>query len=201
MPKRVRDDEAAAALAEGDPPRSEHYPNDDGSWERAQDDWLQRWQPGTALPARGDKKRRTEWDKVTKKHNRHASKPGAEPDAAAPAPAPPAPAPPSAEETTLPAYSRSWELRALRAMCLGRNIEYSVSDTNEDLLTKLAAAAAPPPPPAAAPVERDDAPDAPVHVQSIAELRRQCRALGVEYSISESNAQLAEKLAAAGQAA
>ena len=49
------------------------------------------------------------WDKLTKKHARHASKPGAEPDVAAPGPAPPL-----AEEMTLHANSRSWELRALR---------------------------------------------------------------------------------------
>ena len=100
----------------------------------------------------------------------------------------------------LPAYRRSWELRALRAMCLGRGVQYSVSDTNEDLLIKLAAPPPPaaPAPPTAVPAERDDAP---LHVQSIAELRRQCRALGVDYSISETTAQLAEKLAAAGPAA
>ena len=109
MPKRLRDDVATAAHAAAAPPRSDDYPDDDDSWVRAQDDWLQRWQPGTALPARGDKKRRTEWDKLTKKHARHASKPGAEPDVAAPGLAPPL-----AEEMTLPANSRSWELRALR---------------------------------------------------------------------------------------
>jgi len=195
MPKRVRDDEAAAAHAAGAPPRSDDYPGDD-SWWRAQDEWLRRWQPGAALPARSDKKRRTEWDKLTKKHARHASKAGAEPDAAAPA----GPAPSSAEETTLPAYSRGWELRALRAMCLGRGVEYSVSDTNEGLLVKLAAPPPPaaPQPPAAAPAERDDALP---HVQSIAELRRRCRELGVEYSISDAAGQLAELLAAAGPAA
>ena len=47
------------------------------------------------------------------------------------------------------------------------------------------------------PAERDDA----VHVQSIAELRRQCRVRGVEYSISDTSAQLVEKLAAASPAA
>ena len=97
MPKRLRDEQGAAAHAAGAPPRSDDYPDDD-SWERAQDEWLQRWQPGAALPARSDKKRRTEWDKLTKQHARHASKPGAGPDAAAPAPAPPGTALPSAEE-------------------------------------------------------------------------------------------------------
>ena len=197
MGKRVRDDEAAAAHAAGDPPRSDDYA-DDVSWERAQDEWLQRWQPGAALPARSDKKRRKEWDKLTKQHARHASKAGAEPDAAAPAGTPPGPAP---SETTLPAYCRGWELRALRAMCLGRGVEYSVSDTNDELLRKLAAPPPPaaPPHPAAAPAERQQ--NALPHVQSIAELRRRCRERGVEYSISDAAAQLAEKLAAAGPAA
>lgn len=35
---------------------------------------------------------------------------------------------------------RGWELKALRVMCLGRNVDVAPSDTNEDLLKKLAEA-------------------------------------------------------------
>ena len=80
---------ALCGCAAGAPPRSDDYPDDD-SWERAQNEWLQRWQPGAALPARGNKKRRTEWDKLTKKHARRARKVDTEPDEAAPAGSPPA---------------------------------------------------------------------------------------------------------------
>ena len=38
MPKRLRDDELAAARAAGLPPRSEDYPEDDSAWQRAQDE-------------------------------------------------------------------------------------------------------------------------------------------------------------------
>ena len=62
MPKRLRDDELAAARAAGLPPRSEDYPKDDSAWQRAQDEWLSSWQPETTLPPPEDKKRRQMWD-------------------------------------------------------------------------------------------------------------------------------------------
>lgn len=206
MPKRVRDYEVAAAKAAGDPPSSDDYPDQD-EWERQQDDWLERWQPGASLPPAGEKKRRTKWGQLTKKHARHAAAvgmPSKSSTTSFDAEAPGTDASPSdvpADETVdVPEYSRSWELRMLRAMCLGRGVDYNISDTNEELLSKLAGGALPaaPPPPSTAPAERADVP---VQTVGIAELRRQCRALGVEYSISDTPAQLKERLSAAGPAA
>ena len=93
----------------------------------------------------------------------------------------------------------------LRAMCLGRGVEYSVCDSNEELLSKLAAGVTPVHPspsddplPAAAMAGR---PDDLLPMLSISELRRQCRVRSVDYSISDTAAQLVEKLAAASPAA
>ena len=69
MPKRLSDAELDAALAAGEPPRSEEY-NDDGVWHAEQDRWLSSWQPGRVLPLPKEKQRRTEWDKLTKQHTR-----------------------------------------------------------------------------------------------------------------------------------
>ena len=110
-----------------------------------------------------------------------------------------------AEAHPVPAYSRRWELGMLRAMCLGRGVEYSVCDSNEELLSKLAAGVPPADPspsadplPAAAMASR---PDDLLPMLSISELRRQCRVRSVDYSISDTSAQLVEKLAAASPAA
>lgn len=209
MPKRLHPDERAAARAAGAPPHSEDYPDDDNMWHAAQDDWLERWQPGVQLPAVGDKKRRTNWNALTKTHKRHSAPEQDETEhgetvatTAGPSTAAPCDV---AEAHPVPAYSRSWEQRMLRAMCLGRGVEYSVSDTNEDLLSKLAAGVPPANPspsadplPAAAPADR---PDDLLPILSISELRRQCRVRGVDYSISDTSAQLVEKLAAASPAA
>lgn len=211
MPKRLQPDERAAALAAGAPPHSEDYPDDDDSWHAAQDDWLDRWQPGVRLPVVGDKKRRTEWNAHTKKHNRHfvagrkqdeTLVPHTIVNTAGSSTAAPCDV---AEAHSVPAYSRSWELSMLRAMCLGRGVEYSVSDSNEDLLSRLAAGTPPADPspsadqlPAAAPADRHEEL---LPILSISELRRQCRVRGVEYSISDTSVQLVEKLAAASPAA
>ena len=69
MPKRLSDAELDAALAAGEPPRSEEY-SDDDVWHEKQNEWLERWQPGRALPPPEEKHRRTEWDKLTKQHAR-----------------------------------------------------------------------------------------------------------------------------------
>jgi hypothetical protein len=69
MPKRIRDDEMDAALQAGDPPSSKDHPND-VDWYRAQSAWLQSWRSGVELPKPTDKNRRTEWDKLTKMHER-----------------------------------------------------------------------------------------------------------------------------------
>jgi len=39
-------------------------------WHEKQNEWLERWQPGRALPLPEEKQRRTEWDKLTKQHAR-----------------------------------------------------------------------------------------------------------------------------------
>ena len=70
MPKRLSDAELDAALAAGEPPRSQEYIDDD-VWHEKQNEWLERWQPGRALPPPPEEKhRRTEWDKLTKQHAR-----------------------------------------------------------------------------------------------------------------------------------
>ena len=58
MPKRLSDAELDAALAAGEPPRSEEY-NDDGVWHAEQDRWLSSWQPGRVLPLPKEKQRCT----------------------------------------------------------------------------------------------------------------------------------------------
>ena len=149
MPKRVQPEECAAALAAGDPPRSEDYPDDDDAWHDAQNDWFERWQPGNVLPPPGDKKRRTAWKDLTKKHARHveaaealpaATDPAAEePCAAAAAEAAPAAAraAPAAAPATTNINSRE-ALRDAHRQCLERGVEYSISDTLEELHKKLA---------------------------------------------------------------
>ena len=70
MPKRLRDDEMDAALAAGKPPESGDYA-EDPAWHRAQDSWLKKWRPtADKLPKPHNKRRRTEWDKLTKAHAR-----------------------------------------------------------------------------------------------------------------------------------
>ena len=49
MPKRFTGAQLDAALAVGEPPRSESVV-DDQLWHAAQDQWLARWQPGLILP-------------------------------------------------------------------------------------------------------------------------------------------------------
>ena len=217
MPKRLRPEQLEAAVAAGEAPRSEDYPGDDSTWYDEQDNWLARWQPRVALPARGNTRRRTEWNALTKKHQYHfeaaqaAQAGGDTPDPQlAPPEAPGHVAPPPVDVLSAE-YSRSWELHMLRRICLGRGVDHSVSDTNEDLLTKLASALLAQPAPVVAAPEPIPAPpntvppairgDAPLSMQTVADLRRQCRERGLEYSISETSQQLAEKLArAAGPA-
>ena len=208
MPKRLRPEELEAALAAGEAPYSEDYP-EDTAWHKEQEEWLARWQPGLELPARGNAKRRTEWNALTKKHQRHFETAQAGSERHGPQSTPleaPAPAAPPLPVADVPGaeYSRSWELHTLRHICLGRGVEYSLCDTNEYLLTKLASAlvaqpvipvvAIPAPPDTAPPSVRDDAP---LSMQTVADLRRRCRERGLEYSISETSQQLAEKLACA----
>lgn len=71
MPKLISSAEKAAAIRVGTPPSSDDYPDDADGWHAAQNDWLERWKPGTALPEPADRKRRTEWNKLTKQHERH----------------------------------------------------------------------------------------------------------------------------------
>ena len=148
MPKRLRPEELEAARAAGEAPLSEHYPGDDGAWHDAQENWLARWHPGMELPARGNTKRRTDWNALTKKHQRHFEAEQAEDKSHGSLPTPseaPARAAPPPVDVPAAEYSRGWELHSLRVICLGRGVEYSVSDTNEDLLTKLAASLRTPP--------------------------------------------------------
>ena len=46
MPKRLKPEELDAALAAGQPPNSDEYPDDDNDWHQAQNDWLERWLAG-----------------------------------------------------------------------------------------------------------------------------------------------------------
>ena len=158
MPKRVQPEECVAALAAGDPPRSEHYPDDDSAWHAAQNDWIERWKPGTLLPPPNDKKRRKDWKDLKNKHARHleaaqalpAAVPAApDPRAAAPAAGAPtmpdaaaAPAAAAAVPAAAASVSRE-ELRALRRDCLGAGVEYSISDTIDELQERLAQAEPP----------------------------------------------------------
>ena len=212
MPKRLRPEQLEAALAAGEAPHSEDYPGDDAPWHDAQDDWLALWQPGSELPARGDPKRRTQWNALTKMHQRHFEAAQAGSDTHEPQLTPPeAPASAAHPPVGVPtaAYSRSWELHTLRVICLGRGVEHSISDTNEDLLSKLASTflAQPAPvvaatePVAVTPAIRDDVLMSSMIQQTVADLRRQCRERGLEYSISETSQQLVEKLACAAGAA
>ena len=73
MPKRLSDAELDAALSAGAPPRSDDFVGDDDMWHAEQQCWLSRWQPRRVLPLPQDKRRRTEWDKVTKQHARAIS--------------------------------------------------------------------------------------------------------------------------------
>ena len=71
MPKRLTDAEMDAAVAAGRPPESAAFADDD--WEREQNDWLERWQPGERLPERSEPggKRRKKWQSLTQTHGRH----------------------------------------------------------------------------------------------------------------------------------
>ena len=70
MPKRLSDAELDAALAAGEPPRSDQH-DDDEVWHAEQQRWLSSWQPERAvLPSPQDRQRRKEWDKLTKQHAR-----------------------------------------------------------------------------------------------------------------------------------
>ena len=69
MPKRRTPEQLAAATAAGPPPSSTDYPTDE-TWHDAQDDWVLKEPTSVAesLPARGDKRRRKEWQRITKQH-------------------------------------------------------------------------------------------------------------------------------------
>ena len=117
MGKRTSDEEHAAVLKAGLPPRSDDYPDDDKAWHDAQDSWLARWQPQVKLPLPNDKKRRKDWDALSKKATRHhaaavearrarkqkkLSDPSSAATAPAAAPAPTAPRISSAAPTLVP---------------------------------------------------------------------------------------------------
>jgi hypothetical protein len=162
-----------AAVAAGRPPESTAFADDD--WDRAQNDWLERWQAGERLPERSEPggKRRKKWQSLTQAHGRHFDAAQArgdpQPDApeaaeqAAPAAAAVAPAAaaavPTAAATSASTSASREELRALRRDCLDAGVEYSISDTIDELRTKLtekltdelAAQPSPAPPPAPVP--------------------------------------------------
>ena len=203
MPKRLRPEELRAARAAGDPPRSEDYATD-GEWHAAQNGWLERWQPGQALPGADDKRRRKEWDKLTKKAARHIKvahddRPPVRAAAnAALSTPPPGTLPPLPPPVVAAVHDRDWELLALRAMCLGRKVDHIPTDSNEDLIRKLARQAkklaAPPPVPARPSTPPPATAHRPVASLSVGELRQECRSLRIEHSISDTRLQLEKKL-------
>ena len=216
MPKRFRPEQLAAALAAGAPPTSEEHAADE-DWHSAQNDWLARWQPDTHLPDVDDPKRRTTWNTLSKQGLRHyeaavaaraaesssSSGPAPPEPASAPAPAP-APAmdaaPPAAAPGMPPAYDYEWEQRQLRKILHRRGIRVKVNATNDRLIKKLAAQAFPDVFLASTPRTMPPQPAlelASATVRTTHDLREECRTLGIEYSISESAQQLADKLQAA----
>ena len=107
--------------------------------------------------------------------------------------------PTSAPPLVAAVHDRDWELSALRAICLGRKVKHDATDSNETLIKKLAKLAkevvALP-----APAPRPPIPTArnsvcrPVAALSLGELRKECHALCIEHSISDTRPQLEEKL-------
>jgi hypothetical protein len=221
MPKTLSAEEKAAALAAGVPPQSEHYPAD-VDWHRAQDDWLARWQPGTQLPDPKDSQRRTMWNALSKKGSRHfeaaeaerAQRGSSSRDPPPPEAAPPLPRSPEAQpQDAAPAaaapsgkrkpYDTEWEQDKLRKILYRRGVTVKTSWTNARLIQELAAHANPKrarksgATSVAMPPEQPALEHASAAVHMTHDLREQCRALGIEYSISESADQLQEKLHAA----
>jgi hypothetical protein len=219
MPKRFRPEQLAAALAAGAPPTSEEHAADE-DWHSAQNDWLARWQPDTHLPDVDDPKRRTTWNTLSKQGLRHyeaavaaraaessSSGPAAPEAASAPAPAPaeaPASAPGAAPAATGPGthpdYDYEWEQRMLRKMLHKRGIRpVKMKWTVAQLIAKLAAHEKPAQraTPMAMPPQQPALELASDAVRATHELREECRALGIEYSIAESAEQLTDKIRAA----
>ena len=164
-----------AAVAAGRPPESAAFADDD--WDRAQNDWLERWQPRERLPERSEPggKRRKKWQSLTQAHGRHfdaaQSRGDPQPDApeaaeqAAPAAAAVAPAAaaavPTAAATSASTSASREELRALQRDCLGAGVEYSISDTIDELQERLAQVEPPAQVPAPARVPAAPVPAAP----------------------------------------
>ena len=116
MPKRRAPEQLAAAVAAGEPPP---YATDEQAWHDAQDDWVLKHPTGVAekLPARGDKRRRSEWQRITKQHAAlmkaaAATAPSAVPSVPPPPPPPPPPAAAPAQQP-VPIAMGPWHHDAL----------------------------------------------------------------------------------------
>ena len=136
-----------AAVAAGRPPESAAFADDD--WDRAQNDWLECWQPGERLPERSEPggKRRKKWQSLTQTHGRHfdaaqARDTAQERDAPADDPQPDVPAVAEqaapAATTAAAAPADRERLRSLRGRCLALGVEYSISDSIDELQDKVA---------------------------------------------------------------